>query len=559
WRLRDMETDVRNAIAAGIDGFAIDLLQLGDTGGQWWTNTNLLMQAASNVDPDFNILLMPDMAGSVGTKSQDTLAKYVAQLGKYRSAHRLGDGRLVVSPFLAEKHDAAWWATFLNVMKTKYATPVAFVPCFLEERTNADAFASISYGMSHWGARNPQWNDPYATFSTSRLGRVAKIHSLGKMWMQPVSLQDERPRSYVFEEAENTTNLRYTWKIARDSRSEWVQLPTWNDYVEGTQFAPSAKHGWTFLDINAYYLTWYKTRVQPTIVRDTVYVTHRTQPHAAKPTFAQTKLMALRGGSPARDTVEALTFLKAAGSVTITVGSKTHTCAVDAGVDTCTVPLSPGTVAAKVVRNGTTVASVTSPHKVTSTPYVQDLQYVGASSGRTPGAVVATPTGTATTVTVPAAADTYTNEGAPSTNFGSSSSLTSRSGPRAAAYIRFNIPGTPSGKTLKKAVLRLRMTSEPFAGSAASHHVMLGWNSWSETTLTWNNRVSTGSTTLGQIAGGTTPNSVRDTALNVATVQGLAGTQKTFAVRTDSTDSLWFWSRNHANASYRPQLILTYG
>ena len=39
WRLQDMETDVRQAIAAGLDGFSVDLLALGDTGGRSWTRT----------------------------------------------------------------------------------------------------------------------------------------------------------------------------------------------------------------------------------------------------------------------------------------------------------------------------------------------------------------------------------------------------------------------------------------------------------------------------------------------------------------------------------------
>ena len=79
---------------------------------------------------------------------------------------------------------------------------------------------------------------------------------------------------------------------------------------------PSVKHGWTYLDLMSYYLVWFKTGTPPTITRDQVYLTHRTQPFAAKPSYPQTLLMSLRGGTPARDTVEALTFLTAPGTVT---------------------------------------------------------------------------------------------------------------------------------------------------------------------------------------------------------------------------------------------------
>ncbi|HKG51602.1 MAG TPA: glycoside hydrolase family 71 protein [Actinomycetales bacterium] len=383
WRLRDLETEVRQAATAGVDGFSVDLLQLGDTGGQLWTNTKLLMQAASTVDPGFKIMLMPDMSSSVGGKDAATLAKSLAELAKSPSAYKLADGRLVVSPFMAEKKTVAWWTTFLNTMKTTYATPVAFWPLFVgNEQTYASSFAPISYGMSIWGSRNPLWNNPLTTASTGPVGRADNIQALGKKFMQPVSLQDERPRSSIYDEAENTTNLRNTWQIAMKSGAEHVQLTTWNDYVEGSQFAPSAKHGWSYLDINAYYLAWYKTGTAPTITRDAAYVTHRTQPYAAKPSFAQTKLMAWRGGSPARDTVEALTFLTAPATVAVTVGTKTTTCNAPAGVATCVAPLAAGSVKVTVTRSGASVAAVTSPHKVTTTPYVQDLQYVAASSLR---------------------------------------------------------------------------------------------------------------------------------------------------------------------------------
>jgi hypothetical protein len=217
---------------------------------------------------------------------------------------------------------------------------------------------------------------------SSAIGRAQTARAHGKVWMQPVSVQDERPRSGLFDEAQNTTNLRDTWLSAINGDADWVQLTTWNDYTEGTAFAPSVHHGWSYLDISSYYITWFKTGHQPTIVRDTVYLTHRTQPWAALPTYPQSLLMTLRGGSPARDTVEALTFLTAPATVTITVGGHTQSCQVAAGVDTCTVPLAPGQVSVSVQRAGQVVAAVRSPWTVTTTPYVQDLQYVAVSSRR---------------------------------------------------------------------------------------------------------------------------------------------------------------------------------
>jgi len=42
-----------------------------------------------------------------------------------------------------------------------------------------------------------------------------------------------------------------------------VQIPSWNDYVEGSQIAPSGENGSACLDLNSSYLTWYETGAAP--------------------------------------------------------------------------------------------------------------------------------------------------------------------------------------------------------------------------------------------------------------------------------------------------------
>jgi hypothetical protein len=196
-------------------------------------------------------------------------------------------------------------------------------------------------------------------------------------------VQDSRPNQGNYFEASNTETLRATWAAATTGGAEWVQIPTWNDYSENTSIAPSANHGWSFLDVSAYYMTNWKLGLNLPVVRDGMYLTHRAHPAAATPTFAETKLMTLRTGTTAaRDTVEVLAFFKAATTVTVRVGAATYTWQAPAGVSAMTWPLGTGTVSATAARSGVTVASVTSPKAVTSTPYVQDLEYFASSSLR---------------------------------------------------------------------------------------------------------------------------------------------------------------------------------
>jgi len=564
WQLRDMETEVRQAISAGIDGFNVSLTSFGTT--QTNVATKTLMQAAKNVDPGFKIMLRPNMI-SPGLKdlSQAAFAKGLADLAASSSAYRLGDNRLVLSPFRAEVDSVAWWQGVFNVMKASYGIDVAFWPMFLNEIQWGPSFAGISYGEANWGDRSAVNNNPAGTSATSDIGRIKAVQARGDKWMQPVSLQDARPVQSIFYEAQNTQNLRNTWKIAIDGNADMVHIPTWNDYAEGSQIAPSAKIGWASLDINSYYLTWYKTGKAPTIVRDTVYLSHRLMPTSAKPT-SQPTLMKPLAGTTLYNNVEALTFLKAPGTVTIAVGSKTYTCAVNAGVDRCVVPLGAGKVSAKVVRSGATVAGTTSPHTVTTTPKVQDMDYVSASSGRTPtagpagtGGAAAPATAIGKTVSVTASADTYVNSLAATKNAGTTASVVSNGNPALSTYLRFDLPAPPAGTKLTKAVLKVWVATNAEAGSAGTHTITAASNTWNESTMVWTNKPALTGAALGTIKGATKLDSSFETPVAISAFSGItATTGKTLAITSTGADDLRFWSSEFAAADRRPQLVLTY-
>ncbi|OON73470.1 glycoside hydrolase family 71 protein [Streptomyces tsukubensis] len=371
WERANLEQEVRTARDAGIDGFSVDILSLA---GPNRKRLDLLLEAAHAVDPDFRIMLMPDMT-SLRTDPA-TLANALAEMAKSPAAHRLADGRLVVSPFKAEAEQPAWWSQVMDHLSRR-GIRTALVPVFLDFRANAQKFAPISHGFSEWGNRS-------YTSQGGSAEDVSLADSLGKLWMQPVSVQDARPNQGVYDEAGNTATLRASWHAAIDDGADWVQLTTWNDYSEGTQFAPSLHNGYTYLDLSSYYLTRFKTGAWPKIVRDTVYLTSRVQYADSAPAAGQWRLMRLRPGSAtSRDSVEALTFLKAPATLTMTVGSDTRTARVAEGVHATLVPLGEGNRAASLSRGGATVASVRAQYPVKRTAQVQDLQYYGVSSGRT--------------------------------------------------------------------------------------------------------------------------------------------------------------------------------
>ncbi|WP_073908763.1 glycoside hydrolase family 71 protein [Streptomyces sp. CB00455] len=372
WEYANLRQEVRTARAAGIDGFTLDVLSLS---GKNWDRSNLLMAAARSVDPSFKIMLMPDMT-SLKTDDPAVLADAIATLGGAPAAHRLPDGRLVVSPFKAEAKSAAWWTRVMDVLKSRHGIRTAFVPLLLDFGAHNGEFAPISHGFSEWGSRSYVGQE-------GNTRDVQRAHGMGKIWMQPVSVQDARPNQGIYDEAGNTATLRSTWTHAIEDGADWVQLTTWNDYSEGSHFAPSLHNGYAYLDLTSYYLTKFKTGSWPKIVRDTLYLSARTQFANADPTGDQSLMMALRKGSAAaRDTVEVLSFLAEPATVRTATGSAKSSHQAPAGVHCELLPLKTGTATAAVVRDGKAGADVKLPFPVDPKVEVQDLQYYAATSGR---------------------------------------------------------------------------------------------------------------------------------------------------------------------------------
>lgn len=373
WKLQDMKTEVANAKNAGIDGFIVDILSL--SGMNWEATVNLI--AAAEQTPGFKIMLEPDMTTSAGRSEPAVLAAALARLAKSPSVYRTPAGEVVVAPFKGEGQTPSWWSQVIDIMARQHGIKVAFMPIFLNPGANMDRFASISYGFGDWGVRNP------ASIANGP-NYAAKAHSLGKKWFSPIAVQDVRPNQKLYDEAGNTESLRAGWARAINDGADFAQLITWNDYSETTSFAPSTAHGYTFLDINQYYMTQFQTGVVPKIVRDAVYVTHRNQAFGLAPTTGHQVMKPWPGTTRTqpRNTVEILTLLTAPANVTVKVGGTVYTYAAPAGAFTATYPLGIGEISASAQRNGTGVAAVTSPYKVKGSTAVQDLQYFGSSSLR---------------------------------------------------------------------------------------------------------------------------------------------------------------------------------
>lgn len=422
--VKDMMYEVRQMIECGVNGVWWDLLQVPQSSTdnpQRWKQFKDFLQAVDNVaaadkiNLDGFVGIMPDGSTS-GTKNATTLANAIKSVAG-RRIFKPG-GRLLYCPYQPETApnyantstpgDAdciAFWQSVTTQLKSAGLNPITWL-CFSRKWTTyAPAFNAamnggvkmVNGGMSRWGDR-----DPVGSLSVNNMNATAAQYALSQFnqkWMAPVSTGDDRPRGGAFWERRGTEQLRASWlaamglnkslsKVYREA--DMVQIPTWDDYAEGAEIQPNKYNGGVWADVNAYYMCRYKTGVWPTIVRDCIYLTHRIHPlTGTRYTSRQTKFAVRRGSTPETNEIEALVFVTSpSGTVTITAGGISQNfdvataTKVAPNVYSFRVPLRTGTVSAKYVRNGTTVAAVTSPHSVSTTQLVQDTTYRGASSLR---------------------------------------------------------------------------------------------------------------------------------------------------------------------------------
>ncbi len=334
------------------------------------------MQACENVDPGFKVMLMPDMMA--GYRSQpEQLVPMMLKLAASPAALRLDDGRLVLAPYNAQVQTPEWWAEQLRAFETA-GERIAFVPLFQGWWNYLEKFAPLSFGISDWGVRGP-------SAARSRAERAAEVKRHVGVWMQAVSPQDVRPKSFGFWETCGSLGFRTLWETAIDGPADWVQIVTWNDFSEASEIRPATGTQYAFYDLTAYYATWFKTRRQPEIVRDVLYYFHRTQAHDTLPDPAlQTRPFKVMPGDPAADQVELLAFLKAPGTLEIELAGEVHRQEAAAGITSFTVPLTPGRPVFRLRRGGEVVTAVESAFAIRSEVAIQDLLCRAGSSSRAP-------------------------------------------------------------------------------------------------------------------------------------------------------------------------------
>jgi hypothetical protein len=160
---------------------------------------------------------------------------------------------------------------------------------------------------------------------------------------------------------------------------------------------------------------------------------------------------------------------------------------------------------------------------------------------------------------VGATEDTYVNQGAPSTAYGTSTQLAVRGSSAYESYLRFTLPAAPAGQVLKAASLQVKTSTQTGAGTADTITAVPVTGTWSGTGTTFTSKPTLGTTPLGTLAGAPDGSAVHSIPLDTAALSAALGTSYSLGLTSTGTDALWIWSSEATAADGPPQLVLTFG
>ena len=139
---------------------------------------------------------------------------------------------------------------------------------------------------------------------------ISAVKAAGADWCQPVWAQYQNKQASVMV-GPGLSILRKNWESAIENESPLLQFVTWNDYGEATHLGPGMSTGYTLMDVNRYYVDWWKSGVRPQVTNESVHVVFRRSMNGA-----ETQPLSSRAISR-DDILEVVTFLSSSATVRV--------------------------------------------------------------------------------------------------------------------------------------------------------------------------------------------------------------------------------------------------
>ena len=426
--------DIRRAIRAGIDGFAVDVLAGRERAAETVRN---LFRAAEKYDLPFEITFCLDIpfrnpaAVKLTVDEFRNSPKLARRNGKIlflgyitRDAEgyvkeyfqRLKEGRRIVP---ANFEREAFFAGFpklsrdtidfpeLNSPEELWSTPEGFAAHIKPFRHYEKKFgngekmmfefelSSLLRGFSAGPRKqmSPEYLkravaalakdfDILGSFLPSTIADDEQIVELaaiarenGAEWSEAVCYQYDNPNwSRILGGPLVETMLR-RWEMVEKTKATILQFTTWNDYTENTLLAPGYETRYVHSELNAYFAEKWKTGREPAVETDKIYAVYHKYPvgaEAASFPFRSARIL------ECKKVLEVVTILTAPGRVTLPGRDISY----DAPAGFCyrQFPASPGRVEVTVSRNGEVVKSLKCGEPITGKVFRQQATPTAYSS-----------------------------------------------------------------------------------------------------------------------------------------------------------------------------------
>jgi len=444
------EREIQQAQAAGIDGFALNV------GG--WLNQNYyiiysaqIFEAAARLNSGFKLMFSADMCCGNGMSDVEDMVRRFANDPRYSQVYFKYNGKFVLTTFSGDNMGTSFWRQVRSDLATggnpsttpepnalaevsgppsNAALDIFLVPAFFWGG-EIPTLSSVSQGFSQWSSTidgSFYWGIAGVPGSGGSLDQVPSsedyasvVHNGGKLYMAPICLQFWGANADRYYEYSGAAGMRRMWMDAINvSHPDWVEIITWNDFIEGSYVSPiddPNKYPFAnFLDTTGvpsstlgyfhshqgatallpYFIQWYKTGVQPTISNDSIYWFYRTQS------------MSFNAGTPAvssgtnygpmADVIYVTANLPAPAVLKVTSGSQVSTFNLPAGSSDVQAPFTVGTTPTFELDRGAVavIPATTGTDAISASPQYNDYYYsTGFVNGAPFNAPPSAPTGLA--------------------------------------------------------------------------------------------------------------------------------------------------------------------
>ena len=379
--------EVRRAMRAGLDGFAVDAWA-GDDGAK--RRFEMLLKAAEPYGGKFQVTVCLDPACHVRGYAKDVpmwqrFADTVNYVLKFRESSALAtfDGRPLILTyhmrFIAgwgpEELIAAEWTKFRAAVPKDVFLMGDIDYLVKWDDPKVDRVAAVRFAAKHFealggfiGAQGGWGLDPLVAETTKSCGRI---------WCQPMLYQYQNPRGAMIA-SRGLDRLAANWENARKTGSRLIQFVTWNDYGEETTLAPSVTANYTLTRLCRHWAEWWKTGVEPKIEEDEVHVVFRRTADWSAESWPYAMR---RFGNLPEPVLEVVTLLKEPSTVQVKDYGEYE---APKGLFRKQFPLKAGLVAVRVRRSTLfvpkTVCGVIAPERVSDRRWREDYSCVAYGS-----------------------------------------------------------------------------------------------------------------------------------------------------------------------------------